>query len=86
VIPELPILRMPTVAELVDALGADQLAGVGLDLDREVTRIKIAAMNLPNVLDHVTEGALLITPGTGTTSWSARSSAGCRPPTPTSRR
>jgi phosphate acetyltransferase len=63
VLPELPILRMPTVAELIDALGADQLAGVGLDLDREVTRIKIAAMNLPNVLDHISEGALLITPG-----------------------
>jgi phosphate acetyltransferase len=63
VLPELPILRMPTVAEVIDALDADQLAGAGVDLDREVTMVKIAAMTLPNVLDHVSEGCLLITPG-----------------------
>jgi phosphate acetyltransferase len=63
VIPDLPLLRMPTVAEIIDALGADELAGVGVDLDREVTKVKIAAMTLPNVLDHISEGVLLITPG-----------------------
>jgi phosphate acetyltransferase len=63
ILPELPLLTMPTVAEIVDALDADQVAGDGVDLDREVTTIKIAAMSLPNLLDHLVEGALLITPG-----------------------
>jgi phosphate acetyltransferase len=63
ILPELPLLTMPTVAEIVDALDADQVAGVDVDLDREVTTVKIAAMSLPNLLDHLVEGALLITPG-----------------------
>ncbi len=63
VVPEVPMLAMPTVREIVDELDADQLAGTVTDLDREVTEIKIAAMSLPNVLDHYEEGALLITPG-----------------------
>ncbi len=62
VLPEVPMLAKPTVREIADELGADQLAGSVTDLDREVTVIKIAAMSLPNVLDHVEEGALLITP------------------------
>jgi phosphate acetyltransferase len=69
-LPEEPLLAMPTVAEVIDALDADLIAGVGLDLDREVTRLKIAAMSLPNVLDHIVEGSLLIVPGTvPTSSW-----------------
>jgi len=63
VVPEVPVLAMPTVREIVDELDADQLAGSVSDLDREVDQIKIAAMSLPNVLDHYEEGALLITPG-----------------------
>jgi phosphate acetyltransferase len=63
VLPEEPLLATPTVREIVDALDADELAGAGLDLDREVTSVKIAAMSLPNVLDHIVEGGLLITPG-----------------------
>jgi phosphate acetyltransferase len=63
VLPDEPLLSMPTVAEVIDALDADLIAGVGLDLDREVTRLKIAAMSLPNVLDHIVEGSLLIVPG-----------------------
>ena len=62
VLPEVPMLAKPTVREIVDELGADQLAGTAADLDREVTAIKIAAMSLPNLLDHVQEGALLVTP------------------------
>ncbi len=62
-LPEVPMLAKPTVREIVDALDADQLAGSVADLDREVTGIKIAAMSLPNVLDHLDEGVLVITPG-----------------------
>jgi len=60
VLPEVPMLRMPTVREIIDALDADQISGAAADLDREVTTIKVAAMSLPNVLSHVEEGALLI--------------------------
>jgi phosphate acetyltransferase len=63
VLPEIPLLSQPTVREIVDTLDADQIAGIGVDLDREVTAVKIAAMSLPNVLDHAGEGSLLITPG-----------------------
>jgi phosphate acetyltransferase len=63
VLPEVPMLAKPTVREIVDALDADQLAGSVADLDREVTGIKIAAMSLPNVLDHLEEGVLAMTPG-----------------------
>ena len=62
-LPEVPMLAMPTVREIVDDLGADQLGGSTADLDREVSTIKIAAMSLPNLLDHVEEGALMIAPG-----------------------
>ena len=62
-LPSVPMLSKPTVREIVDALDADQLAGSVSDLDREVTDIKIAAMSLPNVLDHLNEGVLAITPG-----------------------
>jgi phosphate acetyltransferase len=63
VLPEVPMLRMPTVREIIDALDADQISGPAADLDREVTAIKVAAMSLPNVLSHVQEGALLIVAG-----------------------
>ncbi len=62
VLPEVPLLAMPTVREIVDDLHADQVSGAAADLDREVTTFKITAMSLPNVLAHVEEGALLITP------------------------
>jgi phosphate acetyltransferase len=63
VLPEVPMLGMPTVREIIDALDADQISGSSADLDREVTAIKVAAMSLPNVLSHVQEGALMIVAG-----------------------
>jgi phosphate acetyltransferase len=62
-IPEEPLLGMPTVQEIADALDVRFLNPEPVDLSREVTSIKIAAMSLPNVLDHVQEGALLMVPG-----------------------
>lgn len=63
VLPEVPLLRMPNVREVMDALDADQVAGVSADLDVKVSDIKIAAMSLPNVLSHLNEGTLAIVPG-----------------------
>jgi phosphate acetyltransferase len=62
-VPEVPELSMPTVREILDELDADQLAGSTVDLDREVSSVKIAAMSLPNVLSHLEDGSLVIVPG-----------------------
>jgi phosphate acetyltransferase len=63
VLPEEPILRMPTVREVADALGAQDLRGDAEDLEREVSTALVAAMSLPNFLDHLIEGALVVAPG-----------------------
>ncbi len=63
-LPETPLLAMPTVGEIASALGCEVDAdGDEGHLDREVTEVKIAAMTLPRVLDHVHEGTLVVTPG-----------------------
>jgi phosphate acetyltransferase len=62
-LPEVPMLGMPTVREIIDALDADQVQGIDVDLDREVTALRIAAMSLPNMLTHLVEGAMVIAPG-----------------------
>jgi phosphate acetyltransferase len=63
VLPEEPLLAMPTVREIADAIGAEVRSGTSGDLDREVTTFKVAAMSLTNVLDHIVEGSLLILAG-----------------------
>jgi phosphate acetyltransferase len=63
VLPEVPLLGMPTVEEVIEAVGGRDVRGESVDLGREVTAYKIAAMQLPNFLDHVVDGALVVTPG-----------------------
>ncbi|HSK98126.1 MAG TPA: phosphate acetyltransferase, partial [Euzebyales bacterium] len=63
VLPEDPRLSMPTMAEIGDALGASDLHGRPLDAAQEVSTFKVAAMSVPNFLDHVSDGALIITSG-----------------------
>ena len=64
VLPELPELAAPTVREIIDSLGAHPLYELNDDhMLREVHGYKIAAMTLPNFLDHVVPQALIITPG-----------------------
>jgi phosphate acetyltransferase len=63
VLPEEPTLAKPTVGEIARALNAKILQGEPNELNREVRDFKVAAMNLPNFLDYVVEGALVITPG-----------------------
>jgi phosphate acetyltransferase len=62
-VPEEPLLAMPTVGEVVDALRVEDTRIEEADLQREITRIKIAAMTMPNVLPHFGDGELVITPG-----------------------
>jgi phosphate acetyltransferase len=63
VIPENGILAKPTVAEIARALHAQRLRGESESLNRMVTQFKVAAMELPQFLDHLDEGILVITPG-----------------------
>jgi phosphate acetyltransferase len=63
VLPAHPLLDKPTVGEIKRALGAEMLHGDAQRLDREVAHYKVAAMELPNFLDHLEEGSLVITPG-----------------------
>ncbi len=62
VLTEEPLLTKPTVGEIAAALNGRLLHGDSDGLNRTVTNIKIAAMNLPRFLDYVTEGTLIITP------------------------
>ena len=63
ILPQEPTLAKPTVGEIARALNAKVLQGEPEELNREVRDFKVAAMNLPNFLDYVVEGALVITPG-----------------------
>jgi phosphate acetyltransferase len=63
VLPELPILAKPTVGEIAAALDAERLSGQEGSFDREVRNFKIAAMELPNFLQHIEEGSLILAPG-----------------------
>jgi phosphate acetyltransferase len=57
VLPELPFLEKPTVGEIAVALGAERMSGDEESFNREVRNFKIAAMELPNYLEHIEEGA-----------------------------
>ncbi|HSB51623.1 MAG TPA: AAA family ATPase, partial [Dissulfurispiraceae bacterium] len=60
VLPEVPILGKPTVREIARTLEASVLSGGDAWLDGEVRHFKIAAMELPNFLDHLDDGSLVV--------------------------
>jgi len=63
VLPELASLGMPTVREIQKVLGADSLSGGAETQHQVVANYKVAAMHIPDFLDHVEDGCLIITPG-----------------------
>ena len=66
VLPEVPLLAAPTVAEVAARAGRRAPApGAGgrRPTPREVTRVIVGAMGLPLFLDHFSDGDLVITPG-----------------------
>jgi phosphate acetyltransferase len=63
VLPEVEILGKPTIGEIAAALDGRILQGNPDWLNREVHDFKIAAMQLPNFLNYVRDGSLIITPG-----------------------
>ncbi len=62
-VPEDDRLGMPTHGEVVAALGAREVVVGNVDPEVPVTSVKIAAMTLPNLLDRLEDGALVIAPG-----------------------
>nr|WP_297080812.1 phosphate acetyltransferase [Thermoleptolyngbya sp. M55_K2018_002] len=62
-LPEEPRITKPTVAEVMHTLGGELVMGDESQLNRDVLGYKVAAMQLPNFLTHVQEGALVIAPG-----------------------
>ena len=56
-------LGKPTVGDIHRALGARLLSGDAEGLERVALDCKVAAMQLPLFLEHITEGTLVITPG-----------------------
>ncbi len=58
-----PVLDMPTMGDVAQALGAELLCGTPASLAREVVHFKVAAMELPNFLGRLVDGSLVITPG-----------------------
>jgi phosphate acetyltransferase len=62
-IPEEPLLSAPSVGDLLTAVDGTLVSGDESLLNREVTGLVVAAMTMPNVLDRLLEGAVVITPG-----------------------
>ncbi|MCB1772013.1 MAG: phosphate acetyltransferase [Gammaproteobacteria bacterium] len=58
-----PVLDMPTVGDVAQALGARLIAGNPVGLEREVVHFQVAAMELPQFLKRLENGSLVITPG-----------------------
>ncbi|MEU8236811.1 phosphate acetyltransferase [Actinoplanes missouriensis] len=61
--PEVAAIAAPTVGEVAAALDATIFTGTPGALDRDVLDYVVGAAQVPTVLQHLTEGALLITPG-----------------------
>ena len=63
-IPEDPLLAVPTVAEVFDAIGAQRVPtnDTPIDDERAVTGIAVGAMSMPNMIDRMRDGTLLLVP------------------------
>lgn len=62
-LPEVPELDRPTIAEIRNALGCMHIYGNEADLRRVVKQSKIAAMRLDHFMEHLQDGDLVIVPG-----------------------
>jgi phosphate acetyltransferase len=62
VIPQEPILTAPTVGDLLEACGGELRSGDRELLSREALDVLVGAMTLPNALDRLVEGGVVITP------------------------
>ncbi len=62
IVPEQPLLSKPTVGDIARYLNADVIYGDMTGMNRVVSNYKVAAMQIPNFLDYVEEGSLIISP------------------------
>ena len=62
-LPEDPVLVAPLLSALVEAVDGTVLAGDEALLSREVRAVLVGAMNPEHLLEHLEEGAVVITPG-----------------------
>jgi phosphate acetyltransferase len=62
-LPEMPGFSMPTMEEIIEALGARHFSGPQTGLQRDVHAIKVAAMSPANYIDFLEEDDLVVTPG-----------------------
>ncbi|OBG51723.1 MULTISPECIES: phosphate acetyltransferase [unclassified Mycobacterium] len=63
VLPEEPLLSAPTVAELEKAVGGTPVSGEASLREREVTGVLVAGMTADHVLERLSDGMAVITPG-----------------------
>lgn len=61
--PEMEGFSMPTMEEVIEALGARHCSGPKAGLQREVHSIKVAAMSPANYIDFLEQDDLVVTPG-----------------------
>lgn len=73
VLPDEPALAAPTVAQITHALGATVVLGDDAGLARDALDFVFGGAMLPNFLNALTPGCLVVTPETAPTWWSARS-------------
>ncbi|QWF69978.1 phosphate acetyltransferase [Methylomonas paludis] len=63
IIPSEPSLEKPTLGDISESLNAQMFSGNSDAMSREVSQYKVAAMLVPDFLDYVEDGDLIITPG-----------------------
>jgi len=63
VLPEVPLLVAPTVADLAAAVGGTVVHGDQALLGREVMGVLVAGMTAEHCLERLTEGVAVVTPG-----------------------
>jgi phosphate acetyltransferase len=63
VVPEEPLLVAPTVSDLQRAVGGTLLSGDDVLLEREVMAVLVAGMTAEHVLERLSDGVAVITPG-----------------------
>lgn len=62
-LPQTPLLRAPTVRDLMAACDGTLVLGDPALLDRECLGLVVAAMTMPHVLDRLIDGGVVIAPG-----------------------
>jgi len=62
-VPEIPILAVPTVQQVIDALGAELIFGDPESTSREAEHMLVAGMSVEHVLERLREGQLVIAAG-----------------------